>query len=57
MGTIIARLALSKSTLSGKSKISVSQGPSLRRKLTIVETGIAIQPILNYSLDEDNYVS
>lgn len=57
MGTIIAGLALSESTLFGKSRISVSRGPSSGRKLTIVETGIAIQPILNHSLDEDNYVS
>lgn len=28
-----------------------------KKAYTIVETGIAIQPILNHSLDEDNYVS
>ena len=57
MGIIIAGLTLSKSILFGKSKIGISQGPFLEKEFIIVKTGIAIQPILNHSLDENNYIS
>ena len=57
MDTIIIGFAPSESILFGKFKIFVSQKLSSGRKLTIIKTKIAFQLILNYLLDEDNYIS
>lgn len=57
MGTIIAELALNKSIFFGKFRILITQKSLLGKKLTIIDTEIAIQSILNYLLDENNYVS
>lgn len=57
MGIIIVRLNLSKSTSFDKFKILVNQKSFLRKKFTIIKTGIEIQPIFNHLLNKNNYMN